>query len=445
MKLNKLSLAAVIALGCFSSANAADTLVEAFTNGKLSGTIKATYADVTDERSAVHNENIFGIGLELGYVTDPFYGFRLGITGQAHGSISPDDNAKTYYNKEWYANGAVLSELYLGYGIGKTDIKVGRQYFVSPTVAGNYTRAFKESFEGVSITNKDIPDTTLTAAWFYKFQGRSKVAMGSTDTGAPRFDDRVIVAGLSGPTTLKFDNIFTGTIVNKSIPGLTLSASYAMGTDVEYLNSKDDINIFNVEASYKVGVTDILKLGIDLNYKGSRSEGMVAQRNYEGDMFGVRLGAYDFYGFTATYAYTTMSDDDALIFSFGNGGSSYTALPIRGPFVFTGYAGMDTHKVTLGYDFGAIGVNGLKTTFQYINGEQDTPSHQAGATAANTHMDVEGWAAVASYAIPQVKGLTASATYVALERDNHYADGTSKKTDNDERWLQLSYKFNLLN
>nr|WP_249291715.1 hypothetical protein [Campylobacter curvus] len=111
-----------------SYANAADTLAEAFTKGKLSGTIKATYADQTDERNpAINNENIFGIGLELGYVTDPLYGFRIGATGQAYGSpFSPEKNAKTMYDKEWYANGAVLSELYLGYSIGKTDIKVGR-------------------------------------------------------------------------------------------------------------------------------------------------------------------------------------------------------------------------------------------------------------------------------------------------------------------------------
>ena len=60
-------------------------------------------------------------------------------------------------------------------------------------------------------------------------------------------------------------------------------------------------------------------------------------------------------------------------------------------------------------------------------------------------MDVKGWAAIASYDIPYVKGLSASATYVALERENHAANGAVTKPDNNELWLQLTYKFNLLN
>ena len=459
MKLGKLSLVAAVALGCLSYANAADTLAEAFTKGKLSGTIKATYADQTDERNpAINNENIFGIGLELGYVTDPLYGFRIGATGQAYGSpFSPEKNAKTMYDKEWYANGAVLSELYLGYSIGKTDIKAGRQYYVSPLGAGNYTRAFKEAFEGVSIENKDIPDTSLRAAWFYKFQGRSKVAMdraGSKfdrdDVGrAPTFKDRVIFGGL-GPYAFKFDNIFTGAISNQSIPGLKLTAAYARATEVEYFaGSKDDVNLYNLEANYKLPF-DAFKLGFDVMYKGSRVNGAMDNAHLDGNMWNFRVGISELFGFSASYAYSTVSDDDAMILGIGNGPGSYTALPIRGPFVFTNYAGMDIHKITLGYDFGAIGVKGLKTSLQWLKGEQDTLSHNTHKGGSigqqkGTHMDVEGWAAIASYDIPYVKGLSASATYVALKRENHAANGAITKPDNNELWLQLTYKFNLLN
>jgi len=48
MKLTKLSLAAVLALGFLGAANAADTFGEAFTKGKLAGKIQATYADQKD-------------------------------------------------------------------------------------------------------------------------------------------------------------------------------------------------------------------------------------------------------------------------------------------------------------------------------------------------------------------------------------------------------------
>lgn len=57
-------------------------------------------------------------------------------------------------------------------------------------------------------------------------------------------------------------------------------------------------------------------------------------------------------------------------------------------------------------------------------------------------MDVKGFAAVLSYDIPQVKGLGVSATYAALERDLHAANGKSVKKDNNELWLQVKYNFN---
>jgi metalloid reductase rarA len=60
-------------------------------------------------------------------------------------------------------------------------------------------------------------------------------------------------------------------------------------------------------------------------------------------------------------------------------------------------------------------------------------------------MNIQGWAAQASYDMPWVKGLSASVTYTALERKNFDTRGAVKKTDNNELWLQLGYKFNLLN
>ena len=58
MKLGKLSLIAAVALGCAAGANAADTLTEALTNGKLSTTLRAVYADKTNQENAYQNEHI---------------------------------------------------------------------------------------------------------------------------------------------------------------------------------------------------------------------------------------------------------------------------------------------------------------------------------------------------------------------------------------------------
>ncbi|CAD7288374.1 OprD family outer membrane porin [Campylobacter suis] len=459
MKLGKLSLVAAFALGGLSTVNAADTLAEAFTNGKLAGTVQAHYTDYTDERPQGHpgfpNENIFGLGIELGYVTDPLYGFRLGLSGQGWGSISPSNEVKTWSNKEWYANGFVLSEAYLGYTLGKTDIKAGRQYVGSPVVAGNPTRAFKEAFEGVSVKNTDIANTELFAGWFYKFQGRSKVATGSNDTGAPLFRDRVILGGL-GPVAFEFDNIFTAAVTNKSIEGLKLTAAYGLVTDVDptkgmlrakaFANhGKSDVNLIFAEASYTVPVSNF-KLGFDVNYKGSRVDGWMDKANLDGDMLGLRVRLADLYGFSASYAYTRMGNDD-LVFGAGNGAASYTMLPIFGPYQWTGYAKMDTHKIQLGYDFGAVGVKGLNAGVHLVKGEQGTQSKTTYNTiSAGDHMDVKGYSLTLGYNASEfVKGLSTNVTYTSLTREKFDAAGAKTEQDTEELWIKVAYKFNLLN
>ena len=129
MKFSKLSLAvAILACGaCIASA--ADSLGEAFGNGNLGATIKATYADQTNENSAYRNEHILATGIELRYVTDPLYGFKLGLSMQASGNpFSLEQNERRMFSRDWYAGGLVLSEAYLKYLIGETDVKAGRQY-----------------------------------------------------------------------------------------------------------------------------------------------------------------------------------------------------------------------------------------------------------------------------------------------------------------------------
>ena len=215
-------------------------------------------------------------------------------------------------------------------------------------------------------------------------------------------------------------------------------------TDLRRGALQGDINFYLAEANYKVPVGDF-KLGFDAMYKGSRTTRGLEDLNYDGNMIGLRAGIYDFVGFSASYAYTTVSDNDALAFGLGNGPGSYTLLPIRGPFVFTGYAGMDVHKFLFSYDFKEVGADGLKAALHLVKGKQDAPHRNAGPTAAKTRMNVQGWGANLSYNIPWVKGLSAGVTYVELERKNFNARGRVKKTDNNELWLQLGYKFNLLN
>ncbi|NCB53606.1 MAG: major outer membrane protein, partial [Epsilonproteobacteria bacterium] len=172
MKLANLSLAALCVAGLGTCAFGADTLADAFKEGKVSGELKAFYWD-RDRNPAISGESIFNTGVVLGYTTGSYNGFSLGLTGQANSAPFASSNAKTQFGWDEYGSGAQLSEAYLAYSAGKTTVQVGRMFLNTPLIASLGNRIVKEAFEGASIVNTDLPNTTLTAAYVQKFQAQT--------------------------------------------------------------------------------------------------------------------------------------------------------------------------------------------------------------------------------------------------------------------------------
>jgi len=443
MQISKLSLVTVMVLGLSGSVCAADTLADAFKNGKVNGELKAWYWDKTQDGTPQHNENITNFAVELGYVTDSFYGFRMGVTFQGDATPFAEENAKAMYIDEEDASGSVLSEAYLGYKIDKTDIKVGRQYINTPLVSGNYARIFKESFEGVTVVNTDLPQTTIMAGYIDKFQGRTSNISGNGAGDAPLFAKKMIIGGM-GAKSYAFEDAYTLAVINKSISNLTLTAQYAVATDVASSPTSsaivDDIDMYYTESNYVIPMNGF-KLGFDASYRGSKTGSKLDSLNYEGNMLGGRISISELAGFGASIAYTTVSNDDALIVGMGNGGDTYTSMLIRGPFYYTCLAGMDAYKFELTYDFSKAGIAGLKGVFQYVDANQNTPALLAGSTAAKTHADFTGYAGGLTYAVPAIKGLTTQLIYATAEKEATSATNVVTKTDTDELWFKANYKF----
>ena len=69
MKLAKLSLAAIVVAGLASSSFAADTLADAFKNGKVNGELKAYY--FTTDNGSTTDADIFSTGVMLGILEKP--------------------------------------------------------------------------------------------------------------------------------------------------------------------------------------------------------------------------------------------------------------------------------------------------------------------------------------------------------------------------------------
>jgi len=448
MKLAKLSLAAMVVAGLASSSFAADTLADAFKNGKVSGELKAWYFDKSADNAAstkYTNENLTNLAIELGYVTDSFYGFSLGATFQGSGNIgSAEKNAKTVFANDEYAGGSVLSEAYLAYTLGKTTVKVGRQYIATPLVSGSGSRIFKESFEGAVIVNTDLPQTTLIAGYVDKFQARTSnvSAAGATANGtlgdAPKFkNSAAFTGGANGGLVLEFDDAYTAGVINKSINNLTLTAQYAVVTDVAKI---DDVDVYYTEANYVLPVAGF-KLGFDANFRGSNTGDDLKALQLDGTYTAGRISISELAGFGFSFAAGTVSKDDSVIAGMGNGPTSYTSTMIRGTSTRM-MADTDSYLFAATYDFSKIGVAGLTALAQYGWTSEGKNAKVIGSTVAAPSVanaaDYTNIAAGVTYAIPALKGLTTSLQYESQEKE---LKSNSVKTDTDELWFKAGYKF----
>jgi hypothetical protein len=451
MKLAKLSLVAMVVAGLASSSFAADTLADAFKNGKVTGELKAWYfdRDTGDQNTntlAKGNADLFSTGVMLSYVTDSLYGLSFGATFQGNYAPFADSDAKNLYGTDMYGSGAVLSEAYVVYTIGKTTAKVGRQFITSPLVASSGSRMIKEAFQAAVLINTDLPDTTLVAGYSDKMQGRTSDydrSVAGADSQMPSFKKEAVFYGAGtsrgsagspagASNVFGFDGAYTAAAINKSITNLTLTGQYLFVNDVEGTNG-GDANVFYAEGNYVVPLSS-MKLLLDATYRGSRTSNPTFDSFHaEGDMYQGRVGFKELAGFNAAFAYSTVSNDQSVLLGAGNGPTTYTAPLIKGAEATSG-AGTDAYKVEVGYDFAKVGVAGLKVLGQYVKIEQDkvTTVVLNGVAADTKSTFLEGQI---SYDLPTIKGLTLS-----LEYEDGKVETASTKNTSDMRF-RANYKF----
>ncbi len=219
------------------------SLVEAFKQGKVYGQLKTYYYAQNFDGEGLSNSQIWVNGGNLGYKTAKFYGFDLGGTFQASFvSYKDDDDGRTIGSMD--ANGAVLSEAYLGYTLLNTEFKGGRQYMSYPLVAGSGSRFIKESFESYLLSNKDIPDTTITIGFVSKYQTRSDQS-NYADNWFVDYDENG-TGDVGDFYDIGDDGMFILYAKNSSLKGLGLQAMYG--------NVFDEVAAFYADAKYSFDV-----------------------------------------------------------------------------------------------------------------------------------------------------------------------------------------------
>jgi len=447
MKLAKLSLVAMVVAGLASSSFAADTLADAFKNGKVNGELRAWYfdRDTGDQNTntlARGNADLFSTGVMLGYVTDSLYGLSFGATFQGNYAPFADNDAKNLYGTDMYGSGAVLSEAYVTYTLGKTTAKVGRQFITSPLVNSSGSRMIKEAFQAAVLINTDLPNTTLVAGYSDKMQGRTSDydrSVAGVNSEMPSFKKEAVFYGTgttAGSNVFGFDGAYTAAAINKSITNLTLTGQYLFVNAVEATNG-GDASVYYAEGNYVLPLSN-MKLLFDATYRGSRTSNATFDSfHVEGDMYQGRVGFSELAGFNASFAYSTVAtSDQSVLLGAGNGPTTYTAPLIKGAEVTSG-ANTDAYKVEVGYDFSKVGVTGLKVLGQYVKINQDRATNVSGIVLNGATVDTDStfWEGQISYDLPSVKGLTLSLEY----EDGKVETATTKNSS--EMRFRANYKF----
>jgi len=375
-KIAKLSLATAIAItGFTSSVYAADSISEAFSNGKVKGSVKSYYFAQTFDDVTKDDSSIWANGGSLNFVTDSYKGLVLGTTFQTSHVTSIDDTAGAT-KSSMDAQGSVLSEAYLQYTYDNTTFKGGRQFISTPLLAGSGSRLIKEAFEAYLVVNTDISDTTLVAGVITKYQTRTD---GAGDVG--NFDK------------IGTDGVRTIYVKNKSIANLTVQAQYADVVDTA-------VDIY-VDAKYDFGPVYVASQYYNTNYDAAGTQ--------DSSMYGLKVGgninALDLFA-----GYTSTDDDGDVLRGLGQAAyAQYTATTkTAGASAFT--AGTDAWQVGAGYKFGA-----LKTKVRYTSFDLPTANADLDETTLNLEYKF-------------TKALTAQLDYSILDYENDANDATDLRS-----------------
>ena len=264
MKLTKISLAALVALGAFSSVASATPLEEAIKNVDLSGFARYRYTNnkKTGEYSNTKTESGSKAGHNFKMVTnfkaaidDNFFGvigLRYNATDNSGDNTQDDQGSKGIgTDKTDTTTGFGVHQFYLGYKIGGTTITAGKQeigsYFTDDAIG-----------TGVRVVNQDIEGLTLTALAFDAIEGddtesdgdlyAAKDANGKDINRVKVYDfGNLYAAGIAGSYNPIDFQLWYASLTNLAdLLAADVSANFAISDDVSlggrinYVNSTAD-------------------------------------------------------------------------------------------------------------------------------------------------------------------------------------------------------------
>ena len=260
MKLTKVSLAALVALGAFSSVASATPLEEAIKNVDLSGFANYRY---TNDHFKTSNPNDVARKSDAGHVFRMQTAFKAAIDDNFFGVLNLRYEAKdnsgdaTAGTDKTNTTGSFgVYEMYLGYKVGNTTVTAGKQ------LLGTFYDAKDLAGTGIKVVNTDVPGLTLAAAAFDAIESESM------DTSGPLV------------STLVDSSLFSDSSAN--IYYLTALGSYdPLSFKIAIANVSEVAALYGADAGLNFNVNDDVSINGKAQYVHNESDNKnVADANF---------------------------------------------------------------------------------------------------------------------------------------------------------------------
>jgi len=176
----------------------------------------------------------FALGGSLGIETKPIHGISAGATFYTTNALF-DKNDEPMFLSSTNNSYSILNEAFIKANFEKTTIKAGRQIIDTPYADSDDIGMVPNTFNGYTITSKDIRDTTIILASLDKWSG--------VDSNKPeKFNDMQS----SG------DAVLVGGVIYNGIKNSTLQAWYydLDNNNISYFEASYETDKFNIAGQY---------------------------------------------------------------------------------------------------------------------------------------------------------------------------------------------------
>jgi len=332
------------------------------------------------------------VGAEAYVVADP--GFNSDDPDKVNGDFFDD-------GKDGFAT---LSQAFIDGAWGHTEVKIGRQMIDTPHADSDDLRMMPNYFMAFMLTNRDIEGLTLTLGQIDQMAG------WENGIDAKKFVSVEKVLGADEKT----DGIWLASAAYEGFENLSLQAWYYRMSDIA--------DVIYLEAGYELP-TDIATFTFGAQYDTAKESGDELLGKIDSATWGVSVEA----GFeTASDGRRIQSGEGEPFLAPGQGqtpphGGEAGSLQVQG-----GLEGSDAWIAGAGYDFSALGLEGLKVGAVYGAFEADNSDDYE-----TDEIDI-----AAEYAIGE--RLTATLAYAIVD------DKTDANEDYDQFRVILNYNFKAL-